>query len=104
MLHGVTTGAYYPPVVTTWKIITTSQMTTGTLCSGTHAYIYIARWLKRQHMMSVVGMIWTVHTPQTFTTARAPELAKGIRVKAGTDNMFKLFIQVFVVIGANNLS
>ena len=23
MLHVVTTGAYYPPVVTTWKILTT---------------------------------------------------------------------------------
>ena len=28
MLHAVTRGAYYPPVITTWKILTT-----GTLCS-----------------------------------------------------------------------
>ena len=36
MLHVVTTGAYYPPVVTTWKILTTgaSYLTTGILCSG----------------------------------------------------------------------
>ena len=36
MLHVVTTGAYYPPVVTTWKILTTgaSQLTAGSLCSG----------------------------------------------------------------------
>ena len=35
MLHAVTTGAYYPPVVTTWKILTTGAfyLTTGTLCS-----------------------------------------------------------------------
>ena len=35
MLHAVTTGAYNPPVVTTWKIFTTgaSYLTTGTLCS-----------------------------------------------------------------------
>ena len=37
MLHVVTTGAYYPPVVTTWKILTTgaSQLTAGSLCSAT---------------------------------------------------------------------
>ena len=36
MLHVLTTGAYYPPVVTTWKILTTgaSYLTTGTLCSA----------------------------------------------------------------------
>ena len=36
MLHVVTTGAYYPPVVTTWKILTTgaSQLTAGPLCTG----------------------------------------------------------------------
>ena len=36
MLHVVTTGAYYPPVVTTWKILTTeaSQLTAGPLCKG----------------------------------------------------------------------
>ena len=36
LLHVVTTGAYYPPVVTTWKILTTgaSFLTTGTLCTG----------------------------------------------------------------------
>ena len=36
MLHVVTTGAYHPPVVTTWKILTTgtSYLTTGTLCSA----------------------------------------------------------------------
>ena len=36
MLHVVTTGAYYPPVVTTWKIFTrgASSLTTGTLCNG----------------------------------------------------------------------
>ena len=36
MLHVVTTGAYYPPVATTWKILTTgaSQLTAGSLCSG----------------------------------------------------------------------
>ena len=35
MLHVVTTGAYNPPVVTTWKIFTTgaSYLTTGTLCT-----------------------------------------------------------------------
>ena len=35
MLHVVTTGAYYPPVVTTWKILTTgaSQLTTEALCT-----------------------------------------------------------------------
>ena len=34
MLHVVTIGAYYPPVVTTWKILTTgaSYLTKGTLC------------------------------------------------------------------------
>ena len=37
MLHVVTTGAYYPPVVTTWKILTTgaSQLTAGSLCTET---------------------------------------------------------------------
>ena len=36
MLHAVTTGAYYPPVDTSWKILTTgaSQLTAGPLCSG----------------------------------------------------------------------
>ena len=36
MLHVVTSGAYYPPAVTTWKILTTgaSYLTTGTLCSA----------------------------------------------------------------------
>ena len=31
MLHVVTTGAYYPPLVTTWKIFTTGApyLTTG---------------------------------------------------------------------------
>ena len=31
----VTTGAHYPPVVITWKILTTgaSYLTTGTLCT-----------------------------------------------------------------------
>ena len=35
MLHVLTTGAYYPPVVTTWKILTTGAfyLTTGALCS-----------------------------------------------------------------------
>ena len=37
MLHVtvVTTGAYHPPVVTTWKILTSgaSYLTTGTLCT-----------------------------------------------------------------------
>ena len=35
MLHVVTTGAYYPPVVTTLEILTTgaSYLTTGILCS-----------------------------------------------------------------------
>ena len=39
MLHVVTTGAYYPPVVTTWKILTTgaSQLTAGSLCTGAHS-------------------------------------------------------------------
>ena len=39
MLHVVTTGAYYPPVVTTWKILTTgaSQLTAGSLCSGSQS-------------------------------------------------------------------
>ena len=34
MLHVVTTGAYHPRVVTTWKILTTgaSYLTTGTWC------------------------------------------------------------------------
>ena len=34
MLHVVTTGAYYRPVVTTWKILTTgaSLLTVGPLC------------------------------------------------------------------------
>ena len=38
MLHVVTTGAYYPPVVTTWKILTTgaSQLTAGPLCTVLH--------------------------------------------------------------------
>ena len=37
MLHAVTTGAYYPPVDTTWKILTTgvSQLTAGALCTET---------------------------------------------------------------------
>ena len=36
MLHVVTIGAYYPPVFTTWKILTTraSQLTVGLLCRG----------------------------------------------------------------------
>ena len=36
MLPVVITGAYYPLVVTTWKIFTTgtSYLTTGTLCNG----------------------------------------------------------------------
>ena len=36
MLHVVTTGAYYPPLVTTWKILTTGEswLTAGPLCTG----------------------------------------------------------------------
>ena len=36
MLQVVSTGAYYPPVDTTWKILTTgaSQFTVVSLCSG----------------------------------------------------------------------
>ena len=35
MFHVTTTGAYYPPVVTTWKIFSAgaSYLTTGALCS-----------------------------------------------------------------------
>ena len=35
MFHEVTTGAFYPPAVTTWKIFTTgaSYLTTWTLCT-----------------------------------------------------------------------
>ena len=35
MLQVVSTGAYYPPVDTTWKILTTgaSQLTAGALCT-----------------------------------------------------------------------
>ena len=35
MFHVTTTGAYYPPVVTTWKIFSAgaSYFTTGALCS-----------------------------------------------------------------------
>ena len=35
MLHVLITGAYYPPVVTTWKILTTGAfyLTTGALYS-----------------------------------------------------------------------
>ena len=35
MLQVVSTGAYYPPVDTTWKILTTgaSQLTVGAFCS-----------------------------------------------------------------------
>ena len=35
MLQVVSTGAYYPPVDTTWKILTTgaSYLTAGALCS-----------------------------------------------------------------------
>ena len=37
MLHVVITGTYYPPVITTWQILTTgaSYLTTGALCSVT---------------------------------------------------------------------
>ena len=44
MLHVLITGAYYPPVVTTWRIFTrgASYLTTGTLCivrlTQTHGY------------------------------------------------------------------
>ena len=36
MLHVVTTGAHYPPEVTTWKILTNgpSYLTAGPLCTG----------------------------------------------------------------------
>ena len=36
MLQVVSTGAYYPPVDTTWKILTTgaSQLTAGALCNA----------------------------------------------------------------------
>ena len=36
MLQVVSTGAYYPPVDTTWKILTTgaSQLTAGALCTA----------------------------------------------------------------------
>ena len=35
MLHAITTGAFYPHVDTTWKILTTgaSQLTVGAFCS-----------------------------------------------------------------------
>ena len=50
MLHVVTTtGAYYLPVVTTWKILTTgtSYLTTGTLCIVTyHKHIKIRRFFQ----------------------------------------------------------
>ena len=43
MLHVVTTGAYYPPVVTTWKILTTgaSYLTAGLLCNGANRPIIL---------------------------------------------------------------
>ena len=49
MLHVVTTGAYYPPVVTTWKILTTgaSQLTAGSLCS-------VEAWPERIQISSFV--------------------------------------------------
>ena len=39
MLHVVTTGAYYPPLLNTWKILTTgiSYLTTGTSCTAYNA-------------------------------------------------------------------
>ena len=42
MLHVVTTGAYYSPVVSTWKIFTTgaSYLTTRTLCSRVNSTIH----------------------------------------------------------------
>ena len=45
MLHVVTTGAYYPPVVTTWKILTTgaSQLTAVSLCSALQWWFSYAR-------------------------------------------------------------
>ena len=53
MLHVVTTGAYYPPVVTTWKILTTgaSQLTAGSLCiaptSPQHLQLHKRRLLEK---------------------------------------------------------
>ena len=43
MLHVVTTGAYYPPVDTTWKILTTgaSQLTVVSLCIVTDENVSI---------------------------------------------------------------
>ena len=40
MLQVVSTGVYYPPVDTTWKILTTgaSQLTAGALCNGVELF------------------------------------------------------------------
>ena len=52
MLHVVTTGAYYPPVVTTWKILTTgaSQLTAVSLCN----VVKIIRVAENTKMVKVI--------------------------------------------------
>ena len=56
MLHLVTAGAYYSPVVTTWKILTTgaSYLTTGTLCSVPVVNNSFILWYNLQAIMIIV--------------------------------------------------
>ena len=56
MLHVVTTGAYYLPVVTTWKILTTeaSYLTTGTLCNVPVVNNSFIWWYNPQTIMIIV--------------------------------------------------
>ena len=75
MLHVVTTGAYYPPVVTTWKILTTgaSQSTAGSLCTvaqrrfflqSLFGFEYFAHRFNRP--FSKNGQIFFLASPVTF--------------------------------------
>ena len=71
MLHVVTTGAYYPPVVTAWKILTigASELTAGALCT---VFILFLRMCNLQ----LVNGVWA--TPHFWLPAQRFDLAGSV--------------------------
>ena len=61
MLQVVSTGAYYPPVYTTWKILTTgaSQLTAGALCTGLQVNAQ-RRFVPGEVVKHLVGMRFAI--------------------------------------------
>ena len=80
MLQVVSTGAYYPPVDTTWKILTTgaSQLTAGALCGG------------------VVGLSQTRPIPRSPGGDKNARLVeRGIPISVNTLSRYSFFQELF---------